>query len=308
MDLDFLKPFAIKTPCSINQLHGEHIWLVESAEGQYILKKINKKFWGLEKLLEEHRLLEYLSSSGVPVACPVKVNSADTYFEREDSIYVLMPKLMNNPMDFFSPQSRRMYVAIGRAIAALHKALAVYPCPINSFTIDPYRVLYQDIIPELQEYTEEQEGHRVVQLLSVLQDEMRDAFENLPRQRIHGDCHTGNVCVSGDLVTGFIDCDHLPMGPRLFDLGEYLIHIIKWDVENIEKTNAFFSLYPALIEGYHALNPLTERELRSLWHMFLYIQLAFYHWKMKNGRSDAAPDLKAFWWVYSNRNGFDVTT
>jgi Ser/Thr protein kinase RdoA (MazF antagonist) len=44
-------------------------------------------------------------------------------------------------------------------------------------------------------------------------------LRGLPEQLIHRDCHPGNVLVDGTRVIGFIDCDHLCIGPRLFDVA-----------------------------------------------------------------------------------------
>jgi Ser/Thr protein kinase RdoA (MazF antagonist) len=193
-----------------------------------------------------------------------------------------------------------LYRNIGKAVAGLHAALALYPYEIRSFVIDPYSGLYNLILPDL--YAAGAACAAEAEILFALRGEMETALGNLPRQRIHGDCHDGNVCLENGRVSGFIDTDHLPLGPRLFDICEYLIHIIKWDAGDPFKTEAFLRLFPEFIRGYLEVVPLTDGEKHAIWHMLLYMQAAFYHYKIQNGWQDAPKDPEAFRWVYRNRS------
>ena len=56
--------------------------------------------------------------------------------------------------------------------------------------------------------------------LAEVESEMAAAFADLPRQLVIWDCHPGNVAVDGYDVSGFIDCDHLSIAPRIFDLAD----------------------------------------------------------------------------------------
>lgn len=149
MYLELLKNFCLKDPMSISPLYGESIYSVLAGEGSFVLKKIDKKLWGHEKIVEEHRLLAYLVAARIPVAYPLKTRWNATYLELEEYYYVLMPELSHCPMDFFSSESSRLYYEIGCSLANLHKALAGYPFPVNSYTIDPLDSLLKDIIPGL---------------------------------------------------------------------------------------------------------------------------------------------------------------
>lgn len=58
------------------------------------------------------------------------------------------------------------------------------------------------------------------------------AFAGLPVQPIHGDCHGSNVLLCNGEVSGFIELDHLPTGPRLYDLAYDLADRLKWWIED----------------------------------------------------------------------------
>lgn len=297
---EILKCYALREPVSVSPLHKDNVFSVRTGDGEYILKKEPAAARGPAKIEEEHRLLRYLSRSGVPVACPVETADGASFILREDELYVLMPRLAHTPGDFFSPGSGVLYRNIGKAVAGLHAALALYPCEIRSFVIEPYANLYNRILPDL--YAPGTACAAEAEILSDLRAEMESALGNLPRQRIHGDCHDGNVCLENGRVSGFIDTDHLPLGPRLFDICEYLIHIIKWDAGDPVKTETFLRLFPEFIRGYLEAVPLTDGERHAVWHMLLYMQAAFYHYKIQNGWPDAPKDLEAFRWVYRNRS------
>jgi aminoglycoside phosphotransferase (APT) family kinase protein len=47
-------------------------------------------------------------------------------------------------------------------------------------------------------------------------------------QRVHGDVHGGNILTHGRKATGIIDCDHLPLAPRGYDLGYYMAFGVQW--------------------------------------------------------------------------------
>ncbi len=295
--------FGLPASCAFEPLGSQHVWRVTGTGEPLVLKHVSKDTWGLEKMRQEHQLLGYLSSAGVPVARPRAAGGA-TWVEDEAGYWVLMRQCTHRPMDFFAPQSRSMYGGIGRAIGTLHRALAATPHAVESFTIEPWQNLSAHVLPDLRR-TGRQDCLAIASLVEEHAAEFR-ALDALPRQRIHGDCHTGNVCIDGDRVTGFIDCDHLPLGSRLFDLAEYLVHIIKWDVGDREKAAAFLTLWPALLAGYDAVYPLTDPERAALWAMLAYVPVVFYHWKAKHNlpQTELNKEQAAFEWFCEHRVAF----
>ena len=91
-------------------------------------------------------------------------------------------------------------------------------------------------------------------------EETRERLGNLALQRIHGDCHPGNICIFAGKVTGFIDCDHLPYAPKFYDLCYYLMHLIADHcIESDASTMSCFSgNIRQAIEGYRAVHPVTD--------------------------------------------------
>ena len=293
------------TSYTVNLIWKDTVYLVKSKEGEFILKRVLNDNGRLDRMFEEHQLLNYLYEMSVPVAYPLKTKNGCTYLEADNYLYVLTPKIPNDGADFFS-QSHSIYTDIGRSIAHFHKAIATYPNTLQRWNVEPYNTLYQDIAPELKKYLHENECEKITKILIKLKGEMRETFNGLPTQRIHGDCHPGNVCVSHNKVTGYVDCDHFPVGPRIFDVCYYLIHIIKWHLDDNVKVKLFLSHYLYMLRAYNSIIPLTIKDKRAFWYMLLYIQLLFFKFKMSCGDEQGFIDLKAFWWVYNNRENLSI--
>jgi Ser/Thr protein kinase RdoA (MazF antagonist) len=91
---------------------------------------------------------------------------------------------------------------------------------------------------------------------------MARALSSTP-QRVHGDVHGGNILTVGQQVTGIIDCDHLPLAPRGYDLGYYLAFAVHWWLDGDQPTRPIDE-FRHLLAGYEAVSPLTQPEIDGL--------------------------------------------
>lgn len=190
------------------------IWrVVGEDEREWVLKQLPKIPPGVGPV-EEYRVLCYLQAAGLPVAAPIVTDDGRITFNADnlpeaqptgDRAYVLIPLLPNDSELHELPQLAH---AIGAGIARLDHALARCPWQVTSFTDDPARQIlgdrYTGLPPELRTLT------------TPLRDRLYAAIVDLPTQRTHGDCNVGNLLVNDGAVTGYIDFDHLPTGPRIY--------------------------------------------------------------------------------------------
>lgn len=82
----------------------------------------------------------------------------------------------------------------------------------------------------------------------------------LPIQLVHGDLIPGNVLASrSDHAVAFIDLDHLPLAPRVWDIGKYLARRLRQPspAEALPHVAGF-------VGGYHQISPLSEGELDAI--------------------------------------------
>jgi Ser/Thr protein kinase RdoA (MazF antagonist) len=107
----------------------------------------------------------------------------------------------------------------------------------------------------------------VAEALASRRDSMVAALADLPTQLIHGDLTPENVLLRRPgAVSGFIDFDHLPLGPRIWDIAKYLSRRIRlrWrqrsqapDVGRLDHLAGFLS-------GYHKKSSLSPAEIEAL--------------------------------------------
>lgn len=105
----------------------------------------------------------------------------------------------------------------------------------------------------------------------------RRGTEGLPVQIIHRDFHAGNVLFDGETVTGYIDSDHLELGPRWVDplYGSLSGMARLWEVG---RQDEWLPLFEAMITGYHSVSPITDVEAERTVELMIGIEEDFLAW------------------------------
>ena len=230
------------------------LWPVTAQDGaRYFLKRLGP--WRNLPLADEARILRHLASQGVRVAEFLPTDRATLYAGAVEDSFVLIPRLANdqfNAVEFVSLEEK-----IGGALAELHGALARYPWPANSYAETLSESLEQDLMlpPDVAEG------------FARRRDSMIAAPADLPTQLIHGDLSPENVLLQRpDAVSGFIDFDHLPIGPRIWDIAKYLSRRIRlrWRQGSPAPGLGRLDHLAGFLIGYHKLNPLGSAEIEAL--------------------------------------------
>ena len=281
------------------------VFLVTTLDGaRLVLKEVGDETQA-DRLRSEYDVLLHLSQSGVPVAVPLPVVDGRPFTTHGSKLYTLSPYLLSGAAE--GPEDLKIaYENLGGTIAELHKALATYPGEITSWTMDLTTRVFDDAVPVIREHLEGEERRQFDRILGGIETGMRGALADLPRRRIHGDCHTGNVLFHGNKVAGFVDLDHLPVGPAIYDICSALVDQVKWSVEDAEHTARWLEAFDRAIVGYDRVIGLAEHEEGAIWSMMLAIQLLFAYWMFLHGsRAWAALNLRAFYWLYEH--GDEIT-
>lgn len=219
----------------------------------YYLKRIGP--WRNLPLADEARVLSSLANQGMNVAEYIPTDIARLYAGRVEDSFVLMPKL---PAAEFSPREVLAAEAeIGRLVGLLHRNLARYPWPTNSSTEDLIGSLKRDLmLPE-----------EVSVLFEDRRAEMIDAVEGLTTQLVHGDFTPENIILREPIqLSGFIDFDHLPLAPRMWDVAKYLSRRLRtrWLQDDFSANYPRARRIREFLPGYHSANPISSRELEAL--------------------------------------------
>ncbi len=268
---------------------------------QFVLKNIRGKL-NAERVDTEYDLLRHLQASGVPVAVPVPPDGGRLCVEDRDGVYLLYPML---PVDHAVPSDgvEQVYAHIGAAVARLHVALAAYPGQVDSWTMDLPRTLTEEAIPRIGRALTGQDRDTFQRLVALLEEEMAAALSDLPTQLIHGDCHGGNYLLYRGDVSGFVDLDHLPTGPRVYDVGYLLADMAKAQFFDNHAHRGWLQHFHHVVIGYQRENRLSRREKDALWFVMLATQLLFVDWFFQHDRDELAlVNLAAFYWIHRQRD------
>ncbi len=234
---------------------------------RYVLKKVST--FGapdpVRRFSDEARILTYLLQRGVPVAVPVLSNDGKAYTTGGDGApYAVFPMLPQGGGS--DPKlDPGLLESMGAAIARLHAALADCPFGIESWEIGPglLTALWQTVQDRLP-----------ADALTGLSARIRPRWDSIIQalsaasQRVHGDVHGGNILTGGQEVTGIIDCDHLPLAPRGYDLGYYMAFGVQWRLAASQPSppveEAMQIIVRHLLTGYDAVSRLTRQENEDL--------------------------------------------
>lgn len=251
------------------------LWRVHNGDGaEFVIKRLPDYPPGVGPV-DGYRVATYLYGAGVPVVLPVVTDAGTILAPVDGDSYVLLPYVPTDAANHeLEPNAATTAYAIGAAIGKLDRALADCPWPVKSFVDDPVPQTLDRALPELPP--------EVTAPVAPLVDHLREEASNLPTQRTHGDCNSGNVLVHQGRVAGFIDLDHLPIGPRVRDLSYYLsgrlcAHL-NAGAAATRDTAAMLAVLNQYVAGYHASNPLSDAELRAVVPLILLVTIGMAHW------------------------------
>jgi Ser/Thr protein kinase RdoA (MazF antagonist) len=171
--------------------------------------------WTREQILEEHEFLLELKEAEIPVIAPIVINDSTLFEDTSNSLfYALFPKQGGRIPDEFSPDE---LMQLGRLMARMHQIGKKHKA-VHRLTITPE--IYGLANLEYLLNSEKIPRHLEKDYESVVKDICTEAskrFQNKFIQRIHGDCHKGNI-LSGREGFFLVDFDDMVMGPPVQDI------------------------------------------------------------------------------------------
>ncbi|PRA70188.1 hypothetical protein CQ065_05765 [Pseudomonas sp. MYb187] len=244
---------------------------VDAPSGRYVLK-ICHGTYAVAELEAQHAALGFLRERGLPVPAVIGATSGEQLLALDLDGQPLRVRLL----DYIEGQSLtrlkhmepQLIAELGRLCARIDQALADFNHPGLERTLqwDPRhaQALIAHLLPVLAE------GPRKAQVLEAArkaEQRLQPLLEQLPMQAVHLDITDDNAVWQRDdqrqwQLQGVIDFGDLMHTWRIADLAvtcAALLHHAEGDPLRI---------LPA-VEAYHALNPLTEAELKALWPMIV---------------------------------------
>lgn len=171
--------------------------------------------WNEEQIREEHTYLNDLVENEIPVIAPLKING-ETLFKIEESgiYYCLYDKVGGRAPDELTEENIEI---LGRLIARIHQVgkekKAKHRLHLNphNYGLSNLKYLTENNFYPL---------HLVKQFEKVIKEICEiseDLFKDLIPQRIHGDCHLGNL-IKRDNKFFILDFDDMCIGPPVQDI------------------------------------------------------------------------------------------
>ncbi len=225
----------------------------EPAGSQIIVKFYRPKRWSEKAILEEHSFLHELESQGVAVVAPLKQQARTTLSLHEGLWCAAFPKAKGRlPQEFSNEDLTRL----GRVIARLHNVGALRASSnrplleVESYAIPALEVVEPLLTPMLKE--------RYLDAANAILEYLHEELEPRHFQRIHGDCHRGNVLQTDEPGKPkeflLIDFDDFGMGPVVQDFWMLFRRDQKEFTDEID----------AFLAGYTELRDFNRADLRLM--------------------------------------------
>lgn len=204
--------------------------------------------WSKEQILEEHEFLLQLQERDIPAVAPLSIDGETLFKGEEHQIYFcLFPKIEGRSLQELSDEQ---FEILGRLLARVHDVGAIsqfnhrVKLDIQNYGYDAINFLEKSpfVPPEISnEFIKNVQNHF---------DQISPLLERANYQRVHGDCHLGNLIWTG---RGFyvVDFDDACLGPIAQDLWLLFPGI---DEDSLKKRAVF-------LEGYQSMRPFDSREL-----------------------------------------------
>ena len=208
--------------------------------------------WSREQILDEHTFLAELAEHEIPVVAPRAFLDGDTLHTMKEAAiyYAVFPKLGGRSPDELNDEQ---LAQVGRLLARLHGVGAArraahrlvlspetYGIANLKHLVDS-KTIPAEVLPAYKQTVE-----AICELTSPW-------FQDATKQRIHGDCHFGNL-ITGREQMFFVDFDDMVMGPPAQDVW---LLIPGRDDYSTRQLNT-------LLDGYESMRPFDRSTLRLI--------------------------------------------
>jgi Ser/Thr protein kinase RdoA (MazF antagonist) len=183
---------------------------------RYVVKYYRPNRWTEEQIQEEHNFLFELLEAEIPVLAPIKNQSGNSIFNFDGIYFAIWPLRAGRIIEEIAESD---LIPLGRMLGRIHMIGKAKSC---EFRPDLDTLRYAEGSLELIEQGGWIDNQN---LLNRYKKAARVAFESydsilkqykIPFQRIHGDCHKGNLLHS-DAGFSILDFDDFLTGPIVQD-------------------------------------------------------------------------------------------
>lgn len=260
--LDALEAAGLRGDGRLLQLNSyeNRVFLVYLEDGDAVVAKFYRPArWSDAQILEEHRFALDLQADEVPLAAPLPLlgcalGEPATLGQHAGLRFAVTPRHGGRAPELEDPE---VLESLGRFIARIHRvgrqrAFEQRPRWWGRAPGDMARdaVLASGELPQ----NLEARWLDVVERCLLAVQSAFDGLTELREQRLHGDCHPGNLLWTPGGSAHFVDLDDAVTGPAVQDLWM----LLSGDVDEARVQLA------CLLDGYEQVLPFDRRELRLI--------------------------------------------
>lgn len=232
--------------------------------------------WSKEQIQDEHNFLFDLKDNEIHAIAPDKYEGASVFEDEEGLYFCTFPKQGGRACDEWTDS---LLEQMGRLLARLHNTgksqIASHRLKLNIDTFGRANLttlLSNKIIPHEFEASYKNIAEQIFQVATPL-------LAQLKLQRIHGDCHHGNILLN-DGQPFLIDFDDMSMGPVVQDL--WMI-IPGRDQESLRQRNILIQAYQSMAEfNLYELKAIEALRALRIIHFSAWIGLRYEDNSFKN--------------------------
>ncbi|WP_110635845.1 serine/threonine protein kinase [Salinicola salarius] len=236
-------------PFALNSYENRVYSLTDDDRRRWVVKFYRPERWSDEQILEEHEFLQALAAESISVGAPWADDTGRTLHHFEGFRFALFAHVVGQAPELEDPAH---LFALGELIGRVHEVGARQPFRYR-LRLDPNtmieesrsRVLAASWLDARQRKTYD----RVIDsLLPLLADH---AWPDSAMQRVHGDCHLGNM-LGRDEQFSLVDFDDCLMAPAVQDL---------WMLLTAQSPEEWQMQLSEIIEGYEMAREFDRRQL-----------------------------------------------
>lgn len=289
--------FSLRTDGSLSALSSyiNRVYALTDEEGtSYVAKFYRPGRWSYEAILEEHRLVLDCVRAELPVVAPIASAEgatlesvvADDGDHEVEFLFALYPKRGGRNFDAERDEDLlRLGALVGRLhlVAAGGTAVHRLRCRPDTSTTAFLEELRDVVHPDLRGEFFDLAGEGLERITPL--------FEGVREQRIHGDCHRGNILDRGEEGLLLFDFDDMMVGPAVQDL---------WLLLPDRAANCRREL-SLILEGYEEFAPFERSTIALIEPLRLMRMIYYLSWSARQREDrrfrESHPDWggRAFW-------------
>jgi len=264
---------------------------------QYLMKNVGDIDDVKPRTELQYRLTNHLHNHGVPVA--YLLTTRDDHFGVEDGsdLYILMPLLPREPADLYFGDTAGIFSNLGRAYARLHGALSKFDGEIDTWSA-PFDRMFDGTIPRLREVLSGPDLELVNSISDAIEPPMRSLAPQLDHQIILWDCHDGNTLFWEGDVSGFVDVDHVCLGPRVTDVANMVANLVIHHQD--DRMTPWLKGLSYYARAYHETSPLSEAERAAIPYGIEGFIVLLYEYFLSRDHPSATNTWGAVQWMNQN--------